>query len=290
MTPEAVSSSVSAAARSLVIGRLVHGNSVEQQQQSPKMGFSWELEVSVKYALIVERPVLLTRFTKRCVYFGDALVARARCVSAVARSGTAAAVVGVKRHRLAVFADKIPNEKPPAKNTVEEDNSEEDLSEDDLSGGDCFSDVPEDSELEASQIELLDKIRGTCVFDLEYNHPDMISTAFAMASRAILGCDHGLEFEVLHGGVDGSVDDGATKKMSVISFAAWTTKQSGHMHVSTLRPNVNVPWGCRATAIPAPGAEERVAVDEKMKRVCDALGLVPVGLPSFKLLTVSYGG
>jgi hypothetical protein len=271
------------------------------------MGFSWGLEVSVKYALLVERPFVLTRFAKRCVYFGNALVAR---------SEMAAAAVGMERQRLAVFADKIPNEKPPSEenssdedssdedggeetrseddssqeDSSQEDSSEDDSSQEDLGDGDCFSDVPEHSDLEASQIELLEQIRETCEFDLEYNDPDMISAAFAMASRAILGCDHGLEFEVFRGGANGEASDGAAAKMFVISFSDWNIEQTGCMDVSRRHDNVDVPWGCSATEIATPDTEECAAVDEKMKRVCDALGLVPVGLPSFKLLTVADGG
>eukprot|EP00966_Prymnesium_polylepis_P198424 4598432-Prymnesium_polylepis.2 len=167
------------------------------------MGFMWSAEVCVRYGSVIQIPISLGRFAKRLVYYGSAARAKRACADvALARR-----CPPTKRQmRLASFSEAKPGDAVavPGGGEAGGDGGEEEGEEDDPF---TWSECP--SELSDDEGELLnemgDVVRRShhpdCVFELEYNYPELIEHAFTGTAAKLLGDgDHGLKLELLRGG------------------------------------------------------------------------------------------
>ena len=186
------------------------------------MGFDWSVEIAVEYCQRVAIPRYLSRFTKRLIYFCDAVQAAHRCARGGHRETRSR-----KRRRLASHMVKLPGDDTEIADADYAGASEDE--EDPFT----FSDVPD--ELTDGQQELLSQLREECDsshhpecdFDLRYNNPELISKAFGMAADRLLGEGHNVSLLFKRGGAYGEADEHAEEEVMALIFSACSTTPNG---------------------------------------------------------------
>jgi len=234
------------------------------------MGFDWGATVSVEFTQQISMPLNVARFAKRLIEWN--LV-----------PGTNRSTRHAKKQKTSIVM--VGNTLPNSPVEVESDDDE---------FGWCFSECDEDA-LDEDRVDLLQRLKhetgssyhADASFDLVYNRPEILTSAFALAADRLLGAGHEIKLEFDHGGCRGEATGGASYMAMRLVYKKPIVPGSG---IDVPRGGVNIPWGVKATAIPRMSVEEEAAGRSSMARACAAFGLEAVGDAGWHLVTVASGG